>query len=185
MINNIKIGTRNNSSYDYGVFMLYINELDIFNTLRNSIKIEDVIKYEYHNHITILYGVDDKVLNNIYNDIYTFVRMISDKYENIKFMFDKISLFENDDFDVIKIDINSEDLIVVNKLIKDNFNYKNNHPIYHPHFTLAYVKSGEGKKYLKLLNDILDKSFINAHPFNSNIIEYGSTSGLKYIYEIN
>ena len=66
----------------------------------------------------------------------------------------KLSIFETDKYDVVKVDIESDDLRAANKKVGETV------PVpgetfsdYQPHITVAYVKKGEGKKYIG------DKSF--------------------------
>jgi 2'-5' RNA ligase len=62
-----------------------------------------------------------------------------------------ISLFQNPDkdFDVVKIEVESRDLHRLNGILRKLPN-ENEYPDYKPHCTLAYVKRGKGKDYLKL-----------------------------------
>jgi 2'-5' RNA ligase len=59
------------------------------------------------------------------------------------------TLFEGDDkpYDVVKVDVESKDLVALNEAITTGFPCTDDHPDYHPHITLAYVKKGLGKKY--------------------------------------
>jgi 2'-5' RNA ligase len=59
-----------------------------------------------------------------------------------------MSLFENDKYDVVKLDIESEKLHRYNKYLKDNIENECTFPDYQPHITLAYVKVGTGQKYI-------------------------------------
>lgn len=52
-----------------------------------------------------------------------------------------------DQFDVVKIDVESDRLRELNKLIADSLECTDTHPSYNPHVTLAYVKPGLGEKY--------------------------------------
>lgn len=60
----------------------------------------------------------------------------------------KTSLFKNDDFDVVKIDVDSPDLHALNEKIADAMPHTDTFPDYHPHVTLAYVKHGEGQRFV-------------------------------------
>lgn len=66
-----------------------------------------------------------------------------------------INVFENDDFDVVKMDINGDELKRLNKKFSKLPN-EDEHPDYHPHCTLAYVNPGEGKKFTDKLKKFLD-----------------------------
>ena len=59
----------------------------------------------------------------------------------------KVSIFKGDDADVVKLDVNSPDLHRLNKKIATQ-PHTDTYPIYQPHITLAYVKPGEGAKYV-------------------------------------
>jgi 2'-5' RNA ligase len=59
----------------------------------------------------------------------------------------KSSLFQNDDADVLKVDVDSPDLHRLNRLISRVVPTHDTHPTYIPHATLAYLRKGTGKKY--------------------------------------
>lgn len=59
------------------------------------------------------------------------------------------SLFENDDADVRKVNVDSPDLHRLNRLISRLMPVKDGHPRYIPHLTVAYLKPGKGAKYEK------------------------------------
>ncbi len=69
--------------------------------------------------------------------------------EKINITVKNITHFETPDYDVVKFDVESEQMSKLNKLMTDNFDYTNDYPDYHPHMTVAYVKKGMGKKYDK------------------------------------
>lgn len=92
-------------------------------------------------HITVKYGLDDEKPSRE-------LRRALAEFGPVKAKFGKTSLFQNDDADVVKLDINSPDLHRLNKLIAKTVETPGNtHPTYIPHATLAYVKPGMGKKY--------------------------------------
>ena len=67
----------------------------------------------------------------------------------IKAKFGKISIFKTDKYDVVKVDIESEALRNANKLVGEIEDVPGEtHKDYKPHATIAYVKPGEGKKYV-------------------------------------
>jgi len=78
------------------------------------------------------------------------VRAILADEPPIRVKLGKVSLFENEDADVVKIDLDSADLHRLNKKIADALPHTDSHPTYQPHITLGYVKPGKGKKYLGL-----------------------------------
>ena len=91
-------------------------------------------------HITVLYGIVTQNADEV-------IELLSGEGP-VKATLGKVSLFENsDDYDVVKIDIDSKDLSRVNKLLSDNLENENDFPEYKPHITIAYVKQGSGKLY--------------------------------------
>jgi len=103
--------------------------------------------YEYDTHSTIIYGLhNDTKLNDI-------KKLITKSVSDIKVDFKSITIFENDEFDVVKFDIQNEYLIELNETIKNTLYYKNEYDVFFPHVTLAYVKKGMGAKYIKSMNE--------------------------------
>lgn len=60
----------------------------------------------------------------------------------------KTSLFESDDYDVLKVEVKGAALKRLNKLISDALDHTDTHPEYVPHATIAYLKPGEGAQYV-------------------------------------
>lgn len=58
------------------------------------------------------------------------------------------SLFHSKEGDVLKVDVKSEDLHRLYKLIGRLVPTHTTFPVYRPHVTLAYLKPGRGKKYV-------------------------------------
>jgi hypothetical protein len=138
--------------YKYGCMMLDI-KLEGIEKLHSKIKKEDIYTedgddsygIEDETHITIKYGFTDKVSDHEVLDICR-----DSKFGEIKF--NKISLFENEKFDVLKFDINSSVLTKLNKKIS-KFPNEDKYPEYHAHSTIAYIKKGEGQKYVDMFKD--------------------------------
>lgn len=76
-----------------------------------------------------------------------------------KIKIDKVSSFENPEFEVLKYDLTSDDLQEANKVFT-KFPHTTDFPNYHPHTTIAYVKKGKAKKYIKKLNEITPLKFV-------------------------
>lgn len=107
---------------------------------------EDGYGKEKESHITLLYGTDASVKPSE-------IEQIINKYDKIfEVEFKSIDLFENDKFDVIKFNVENKMLNEMNETLK-TLPYKSDFPDYHAHMTLAYVKPGMGKKYIKELNE--------------------------------
>jgi len=90
-------------------------------------------------HVTLKYGI------HIVD--FTEVRAIFNDEKPIEVTLGKITLFDTDDFDVIKIDLHSSELHRLNRAINKNFEVTDTHPVYTPHSTIAYVKKGCGTPY--------------------------------------
>jgi len=154
-----------------GCLMAYC-DIDNWNNIINMIKPEDVYDkpdygVEKNPHVTILYGFDlNKVKSNEVFDLFEH----NFPLERIKLSTEKITLFENPEFDVVKFDIDSESLVEMNKVVRKLPN-ENDFPNYHPHMTIAYVKSGSGKKYVKELK--------KKYTFYSNKLVYSGEESRK------
>lgn len=92
-------------------------------------------------HVTILYGI----LPVSENKTKTILKKIPSK---LSVALGKNSLFENEQYDVLKIDVTSPQLVAINRFLRENVEYESEHPGYIPHLTIAYLKKGFGKKYI-------------------------------------
>jgi 2'-5' RNA ligase len=91
-------------------------------------------------HVTVIYGVCDNSVEA--------VRDIAQKYQNIKVKLGKVGYFKNnEDFDVVKIEIISEDLRKIHEDIKRTLDVEETHDVYKPHCTIAYVEKGESYQF--------------------------------------
>ena len=112
---------------------------------------EDGLGLETESHVTILYGLhDDK-------ETFEKIREIVKRYQKtpIKIQLKNITIFENEKFDVVKFDVISKDLKKLNKKVSE-LPHTSTFPDYHAHMTIAYVKKGCGKKYIKKLKTPLE-----------------------------
>lgn len=64
-------------------------------------------------------------------------------------MLSNVSMFENEEYDVLKCDVVCDALKNTNKSIADNFELHTEFKKYHPHMTIAYLKKGTASKYIK------------------------------------
>jgi len=127
--------------------------------------------YEFEPHVTILYGIHNNVT------ISDLQRYLIPPHE-VEVTMTNISVFENNEFDVVKFDIESPELVTINRELRDEIDYTETYPDYHPHMTLCYVKPGTGKKYvndkmtpIKLLGSIYDYSIPDENT-KQNIHQY-------------
>jgi len=133
--------------YDYGCLMLSVD-----NSTLPKIDIEENDLtgdgLEIYSHATVLYGfVDDKI---VVQDV---LDKVAETMGPIEIDVKGISIFENEKYDVVKYDVESAQLTALNKHFSDNFENENKFPNYHAHITIAYVKPGEGKKYIKTFEE--------------------------------
>jgi len=163
--------------YDYGCLMAVVSDEYKRKILDFSYQlIDDKFLYkegtdygrEHDIHVTIKYGLTKSYTEE------QMKRMLKD-VRPFKIQIRGLSLFEDDGkFDVVKFDVSSKEL----EKLHDKFSKLPNedkYTEYHPHVTLAYVRSGMGKR------------FMNKHKKFSNIpinfIKY-SDKGNKSFYNL-
>jgi hypothetical protein len=127
---------------------------------------------ELNPHVTIAYGFKPDT-----NEKELFSRLKGQDY--ITAIMDDIGIFENEEYDVLYIQVQSNDLFrlhskFANELGKQDFEYN-------PHMTIAYLQKGKGSEYLEGMNGriLLDKVF--HRELDSDKVSYGINDGdLKY-----
>jgi 2'-5' RNA ligase len=110
-------------------------------------------------HITALYGIheqDPSVVKGLL------------ELKPLKYELTKLSLFENDKYDVLKCSVKSPDLKKMNKQCCDNLEFSSDYPDYIPHLTVAYLKPGMGKKYTSLKSKGFNKEYTSGRYLFSN-----------------
>jgi len=142
--------------FEFGCIMVFFNlpAMDEIHELidENDLYTEDgPRKYglENEHHTTVLFGLHDEVDPDDVLDIANSVA----KNHVSPIILKNASLFENERYDVLKFDADAEWLNLANKVISQLFPFTTDHPDYHPHCTIGYLKKGLGKKYVKLLKD--------------------------------
>ena len=85
-------------------------------------------------HVTVKYG--------LHTDDADEVKKVVTGYGSFDIELGEISKFSSDDFDVIMIEVKSKELHELNKLIKNELECTDTHPVYKPHITIAYVQKG-------------------------------------------
>ena len=84
------------------------------------------------------------------------------KYKPIKLKISDIGMFDTDKYDVLKLDVKpTEELLKYRDDLINNTTNTQTYPDYHPHMTLAYVKKGTAKKYLKKIKFDFDEFEFN------------------------
>ena len=134
---------------EYGCVMLYFTfpEMEDIHKLIDSNDIFHEVGEEYgletEPHLTLLFGLHDGVPTSAIEKVLDDKTFYTCKGHNA-------SLFENKKFDVLKFDIEGDNLHDVNAELKKQ-PHTSDFPDYHPHLTIAYLKPGTGKKYVKKL----------------------------------
>jgi 2'-5' RNA ligase len=99
-------------------------------------------------------------------------------YGNINIKIKSIGVFEGDDYDVVKLEVeDNENLTEIRNMLLNKYPNTQSFPDYHPHATLAYVKSGTGKKYTQKLDKPIE--------YKLDTILYSSVDGNKTKHYIN
>ena len=142
--------------YEYACLMaeLSFGDTNWLADVINNINTEDLYKegdnygVELFPHITILYGIHANEVTDS-----AIIDFVSNNTQAINIKLEKISLFQNERFDVLKFDIeyNSDLLVGLNARCKESFPYTSTFPTYVPHCTIAYLNPGAGAKYVQTL----------------------------------
>jgi 2'-5' RNA ligase len=82
------------------------------------------------------------------------------------------SRFETESCDVLKVDVHSDDIIRLNKLVTSTIKCVDRFATYTPHLTIAYMKRGSAEPYL------MDKKFLGKKLSFDSII-FAAKDGLK------
>lgn len=98
---------------------------------------------ERESHITIVPCLD----NDVDKDR---IKELAGKLSDYKALLTNISVFNCEEYDVLKCDAESEFLHAANKRIRDEFETHSEYDgHYHPHMTIGYLKKGMADKYKK------------------------------------
>jgi 2'-5' RNA ligase len=159
---------KTDNRYEYGCAMLYFDFPEM-KTLHGLIQPHELYApetggygLENEPHITLLFGLhSDEISDDAVLDACG-VR----PYSNITLS--NVSLFKNPDFDVLKFDVDGEDLHYVNNILT-KLPHTNNFPGYHPHATIGYLKPGAGDEVLKRIKmgkpySVTPKSIVYSKP---------------------
>jgi hypothetical protein len=141
-------------NYETGCLMLDFKITNWTSIINRVIKPEDVYHHEdygieMHPHATIIYGLPDIPWTKL--ALYCYPMKI------VTVIINRVDIFEpeGENYDVVIFPVASKALKMINYKIAENFGIDQTHEKYSPHITLAYVKKGRGKSYVKkLANEI-------------------------------
>jgi len=120
-------------------------------------------------HVTVKYGVhsaDPKSIESALAGVGPF-----------KVTMGKVSIFESDDYDVVKVDVESPELRALNKKIAESTSVTDTFPDYHPHATIAYVKKGEGQKYV-------GENSLEGKEITMNALTFSGKDGKESVFDL-
>jgi len=137
-----------------GCVMVYADFPDDITEIHDAIEEDDIFTKEgdrtfgldKESHVTLLYGLDKTVTKDQ-------VKEVIKDLDFGKLNVHNLSIFDNPEYDVLKFDVDAKSLNKGNKLLTDALPYENDFPDYHAHMTVAYLKKGKGKKYVKMFKD--------------------------------
>lgn len=133
---------------------------------------KDTCGLETEPHVTILYGIKPDTFKNqsIQNNIVSFFSSLSP----VKIQSCGISIFENEKYDVLKFDITLTNNLLYMRRYAETLPYESEFDGYAPHCTIAYLKKGKGKQYVKDLEGVFDFKCA------SNTVIYSEADGSKH-----
>lgn len=167
------------NGHKYGCVMIDI-PVSNWTEITSSIDSEDIFHGDENGdprgiqknpHVTILYGLHDDVTPEM-------VKSVFENYTgDINIKVDGIGIFENDKFDVIKFNVVPDSSLQYLHDELSKFPNSDQFTDYKPHITIAYVKKGTGKKYVKPEYKYEVK--------NVNKITYSMSNGKKVYFDYN
>ena len=145
-------------AYDYGSVMAEGNWPEGWEQMLSSIDRQDVYSQpdgnyglETEPHVTVLYGIHDEVHGDLV------CRVCQGLEKPLEVDVQGASSFEKDNYDVLKLDVESDMLRKMNKAFRA-FPHTNDYDEYKPHMTLAYLNKGTADKYKKDLSSLASDS---------------------------
>lgn len=94
---------------------------------------------ELEPHITVKFG--------LHTDDSEDVRQVLQNEPPISVTFGKTAVFSAPEYDVLIVEVDSADLVRINKLISASLDHTDTHAGYQPHATIAYLQPGLGEEY--------------------------------------
>lgn len=115
-------------------------------------------------HITVKYGLHTSNAEEVKKAIANF--------GSFDVKLGKVSLFEREDYHVLKIDVESKRLHELNKLIESKLETTTKFPDYKPHVTISYIKKGTCK-------NLLDNTDFAGYNWSVDSLDFCNRGGRK------
>lgn len=106
--------------------------------------------FEKESHVTLAPCLDSDVNINKLKELLL-------PLKEYKCILNNISIFENDNYDVLKADVKCPNIHKTYNKIKENFELHSAYKEYHPHMTIAYMQKGMADKYKKKMLDKIEE----------------------------
>jgi hypothetical protein len=146
-----------------------ISKQDIYNDSKT-----DDYGLQKEPHVTLLDNIDPKVE---WLDFKDFILPLDDFTAIIP----SISYFVQDEFEVLKFDVTCENAEIVHDRLVEHIKSDTDYPNIDLHITIAYLKPGKAKKYVKnMLNKIIIKK---PYQYHYSIIRDNKEIDEYYSYE--
>ena len=163
------------ADYKYGCVMIE-TPFDNWSEITSIIDEEDLYNepgddtYGIQNipHVTLLYGLHKEVTPEM-------VESALEGFNDTKIKLNGIGVFENDKFDVVKINVDPTGSLQIMHDKLCEFPHTSDYPNYEPHITIGYVKKGLGKKYVN--NNYRDNRLVDR-------VCYSMTNGKKIYFDL-
>lgn len=135
---------------------------------------DDDYGLEENPHMTLLWGIHEDEI-----DPEAIMDIIEQDLDRVQVEIKNISIFENESYDVVKYEVPvTPQIQKYRNMLENSLPNTQTFPDFNPHITIAYVKPGEGSKYVKELDEpfsiTFDKGVYSFH-------EEDDESGTEYI----
>lgn len=166
----------NGVKYEFGCLMAMVNTESAkkIGEINKKLISDDILYFEEGQeygrenepHITIKYGLTTNYPPKKIGEMVSHIKPFT-------VILESIDVFSNPKFDVVKINVKSNVLEKLNRMLSKLPN-EDKYPIYRPHLTLAYVKPNTGKPLVKKTDPI---------EITINRIKYSDPIG-KHYYDL-
>ena len=167
------IGIETKKSKDYGCIYLPVHSFRVkmFHLLidKNHLSTKGI---EEDPHITVRYGITCDDAKKVENAV--------EHYGVLNVKFGEACCFENEDYDVVYLKVDCEELNGLHDLL-GKFGLADIHHEYKPHMTLAYVQKGHGKICADRINKYMEDNLIeNINDCDYSYVIFETHNGDKH-----